>query len=161
MEIKAKSTSWKCIPFEEGVPIPVDVEGTTEDLEKVKLGFIPAQMEDKWFIYFQSPYLYLHRSWTGRPVYRIEIEGDEARFWVKESLISRDLAEGEDLQYQGLLARFLVSNILLQRGVDFPMPPDVVEKRKGVYQHHIAGTGYREARTGSSKKRWWQFWRKL
>ena len=86
---------------------------------------------------------------------------DESRFWVKESLLSEDLVENEDLQYQGLLAGFLVSNILLQRGVDFPMPPDMVEKHKGVFQHHISGTGYKQMGGGSPKRRWWQFWRKL
>lgn len=31
-------------------------------------------MEDKWFIYYEEPHLFLHRSWTGQPVYKLTLK---------------------------------------------------------------------------------------
>ena len=36
-----------------------------EEYSKLILGLKPQAMEDKWFVYFDEGYLYLHRSWTG------------------------------------------------------------------------------------------------
>lgn len=144
MNMKAEATSWECTPFENGVPITVEVEGTAEDFANIEMGFIPQRMEDKWFIYYEAPYLYLHRSWTGRPVYRLETEKADEKFSITEALFSSELAKKDELEYAGKLAKFLVSNILLGREVDFPVPSGVKEPAPGVYQHHVAGSGYRE-----------------
>lgn len=39
------------------------------EMEKLKLGNIPQEMEDKWFWYFENGKLYAHRSWTGFCIY--------------------------------------------------------------------------------------------
>ena len=52
-----------------------------DGLEKLLNGFQPREMEDKWFIYADGPddsghaILHMHRSWTGRKVFEIAIEG--------------------------------------------------------------------------------------
>lgn len=45
---------------------------TERELRKIKLGFEPKRMEQKWFIYFEEGKLYLHRSWTGTCIFIIE-----------------------------------------------------------------------------------------
>jgi hypothetical protein len=45
-------------------------------------------MEDKWFIYYDEPHLFLHRSWSGQPVYRLAITQGDKGFEVAESLWS-------------------------------------------------------------------------
>jgi hypothetical protein len=81
-------------------------------------------MEDKWFIYYEAPHLFLHRSWTGKPVYRVmlQISVDGAR--VVEALWSKDLAESSDLDldYQVQLIDFLISNLLLRQRKPLPCP---------------------------------------
>ena len=48
---------------------------TDLDAEKMMNGFIPKEMEDKWFIYFENGWLYFHRSWTGHCIYMVKIDG--------------------------------------------------------------------------------------
>jgi len=68
---RATSTSWQRIPFKDGVVLPYAAEFDSVEFSRVRDGLIPWAMEDKWFVYFEEPHLFLHRSWTGQPVYRL------------------------------------------------------------------------------------------
>lgn len=45
-----------------------------EEFEKIAAGVIPKQMEDKWFIFYEEPWLYFHRSWTGFCIFEVRFE---------------------------------------------------------------------------------------
>jgi len=155
--MNAEVTSWKRKPFTEGVSIPFHLEIQKGQIDHINKGLIPQEMEDKWFIYYEEPYLFLRRSWTGQPVYRLKFVESDTGYYVSEALFSSDLAEKEkdDLEYQGKLAYFLVCNFLLGQKVPVPKPSGIEEPFPGVFQHHISGTGYPEETT-KSKKKWWQ-----
>jgi hypothetical protein len=123
------------------------------------LGLIPKEMEDKWVIYYDRPYLFFHRSWTGQPVYRIELGIASGNVEVIEALWSKDLADAgnADMKYQAQVLDFLVSNLLLGEHKPFPRPAGLKELLPGLYQHHVAGTGYAEVSTPPSKS-WWKWW---
>lgn len=137
------STPWKREPFKEGVPIPYRMAFDNKQFSCLKEGLIPKQMEDKWFIYYDEPHLFLHRSWTGQPVYRVALKeaGNGAK--VTEALLSKDLANtSADADYQAQLIDFLVSNLLLRQHKPFPVPSGLAESKRGIFQRHISGTGY-------------------
>src|SRR5579883_2843476 len=72
---KATRDSWKRIPMpEKKVRLEVDQTFSQEEYERLQLGRIPQQMEDKWFIYFEDNWLFFHRSWTGYCVYQVRLE---------------------------------------------------------------------------------------
>ncbi len=101
-------------------------------------------MEDKWFIYYEEPHLFLHRSWTGQPVYRLALRKTPDGAEIDEALWSKVLAEAPDPDpgYQVQLIDFLLSNLLLGESKPFPLPQAILEPVPGVIQHHIAGTGF-------------------
>ncbi|MBO4367731.1 MAG: macro domain-containing protein [Clostridia bacterium] len=45
-------------------------------MEALRRGNIPQEMEDKWFWYTEGDTLYAHRSWTGFCIYRIDFRPD-------------------------------------------------------------------------------------
>lgn len=47
-------------------------------------------MEDKWFAFYEEPWLYLHRSWTGFGIYQVRFELTDGGHRVAEILVSRD-----------------------------------------------------------------------
>ena len=155
--MKAVASDWKREPFLDGEKIPLDLDVKEEEFASVENGVVPKEMEDKWFIYYEEPFLFLHRSWTGQPVYKVEFEKTGETYQVKEALLSSELLEGADFNYQGKLLRFILGNIVLNRNYDFPMPKGLKEKMPGVYQHHMSGTGYRES-SDNQKRPWWKFW---
>lgn len=44
------------------------------EFERIKAGAVPKEMEDKWFVFYEEPWLYLHRSWTGYCIYQVRFE---------------------------------------------------------------------------------------
>jgi len=154
------NTSWKREPFKECVPIPYHAVFDVEQFTRLKEGLIPRAMEDKWFIFYEEPQLFFHRSWTGQPVYRITLTtlGDggatvSAALWSKEIAV----ASKDGPEYQVRLLDFLVANLLLGQSIPFPLPSGLNEEMPGVFQHHISGTGFAELGP-TSKKPWWRFW---
>ena len=155
----ASADSWKSEPFREGVPLPYQAVFSTEEFARLKTGLVPQSMEDKWFVYYEEPHLFIHRSWTGQPVYRLTLNSTPEEAQVAETLLSKDLATmaDADLDYQFQLVDFLVSNLLLGQQKPFPLPRDLKEPAQGVFQHIFSGSGYREA-PAQAKKPWWRIW---
>lgn len=40
-----------------------------QEMESLKMGHYPEEMEDHWFAYFEDNKLYIHRSWSGLCIY--------------------------------------------------------------------------------------------
>ena len=65
---------WETIAMPETkVEFVMDYELSMSDIEILRQGFLPKEMEDKWFVYCQADTLYFHRSWTGFCIYIVEI----------------------------------------------------------------------------------------
>jgi hypothetical protein len=152
----ANVESWKTAPFGEVQEIPYRSRFAAPEYEKLKLGLIPREMEDKWFIYYDEPFLAFHRSWTGQPVYRVKLREIDDGSVVEEAQCSTDVVAKSDAQYQAMLLDFIVSNLLLGQRKPFPVPAKMPEKLPGAYQHAVVGRGYPQ--TVVATKPWWKFW---
>ena len=42
------------------------------EIDAMKQGHIPQEMEDRWFAYFEDGKLYIHRSWPGDCIYIVK-----------------------------------------------------------------------------------------
>ncbi len=142
--LAASSTTLKHEPFTAGVAIPYKAVFSEEQFARLKIGLVPKQMEDKWFIYYEEPHLFFHRSWTGQPVYRLALRKTADGAEIDEALWSKVLADtpGPDPGYQVQLIDFLLSNLLLGEIKPFPLPQTISQPEPGVFQHHIAGTRF-------------------
>jgi hypothetical protein len=149
--------TWKRIPFRSGIPIPFQATFSLEEVGKLREGLVPDVMEDKWLVYFEDPHLFLHRSWTGQPVYRVTLAASGQGASVEEALCVAEAVEETGPEYQGKLLDFLISNLLLGKVKPFPIPPGAWEARPGLLQHGVAGTGFPQA--GTMRRRWWRLWR--
>ena len=118
---QATASDWKCEPFTDGVAIPYARRFTPSEFEAIREGFIPGEMQDKWFIHFAEPYLFLHRSWSGKPAYRVEfgILPDGAK--VREALWNTALNVDRDPAYLADLLDSVIENFLLH---PFQPPPE-------------------------------------
>ena len=87
----AARTSWKTLPCpveREALSLPLlfsDEEG-----ERLRFGHIPADMDEKWFIFFEDGWLYFHRSWTSDCIFGVKLDGSPAGVRVVEAWASRD-----------------------------------------------------------------------
>ena len=147
MTEKAQRNSWKTQSMpEKTARLPYSRVFSLEEYERISLGLIPQVMEDKWFIFMEENWLYLHRSWTGTCVYIVRLQQKEDKY-LSDALVNRDRKQYRetDINYDAAILNFLVENLLLGKSVPFPVPGNLPEDTpKGLYQHHISGSGYPE-----------------
>lgn len=125
---------------------------TEAEAEQLRLGLVPEQMEDKWFVYFEDGWLRFHRSWTGAFIYALRLDDSPAGVRVTESWVNRDPSQytGTDTEYDRRLVQFIIDAFLLKNpGVTFPRPASRAAAPGGV-QHAYVGRGYPEKPPGSS-----------
>ena len=109
--------------------------------ERVTRGIVPGQMEDKWFVFYEAPWLWFHRSWTGVAIYGVQLRTEEGGSVVEQAWANRapeQYRETDDAHDAAILA-FLVERILLGRDVPFPVRPTVDPAKAVVLMHHVVG----------------------
>ena len=158
MAIQARKSDWKTDELPRDFATLDWSESFSEgEFAQLCVGLIPEQMEDKWFIYFEEPNLYFHRSWSGSCIYIVKIEQRHNGYAISEVRANRDPE-----QYTGsaetdvAILQFLIRNLLLGEDVPFPLPPDSTSSPSGLYQHHVGGIEH--PNTGERKRKWWRFW---
>jgi hypothetical protein len=157
--------SWKNRSFKEGKPISYKAIWSDEQFARIGMGFRALEMEDKWFIFYEAPHIFFHRSWTGQPVYKLTVLHGSNGYEVTEALSSISFTTDveSDSVYQARLLDFLISNLLLGESKPFPLPPGVENQtHSGALQHAVSGTGYSEQpynkQPDHPRKPWWRFW---
>jgi hypothetical protein len=158
----ATRESWKVLdPPEMRVALEFSESYTHSDFGQIKRGVIPEEMEDKWFIFFEEPWLYFHRSWTGEGIYGVKFQRSNDGASVVASWVGQ--SDGQYMKsrrdYHRAMLKFLIDALLLGKAASFPIPNDLPQKvPKGLYQHHVAGRGYPEVVFPASQApslTWW------
>jgi hypothetical protein len=145
---RASRTSWKTLPPpSQREALEFTATFNDAETEMLVLGLVPQDMEDKWFIYFEGPWLLFHRSWTGACIYGLHLERSPGGSRVVDSWVSRAPAQykGNDVEYDRKLLRFLIDALLLRQPAVFPLPAGVESTPAGVYQHTVVGRAYPES----------------
>jgi O-acetyl-ADP-ribose deacetylase (regulator of RNase III) len=90
-KVRATRSSWKTQPLpEEWLKLPFDLELNKKEFGQIKYGFIPREMDDQWFIFFEENKLYFYRSWTGYCIYEVEFEQTRKGARVKEVWVNNN-----------------------------------------------------------------------
>ena len=126
----ATRESWKTEPLPAvRAPLPFDASYTSDEFERLRRGLIPQQMEDKWFIFFEEPWLYFHRSWTGHAVFGLRIERRDIAYKVVEAWVNLDPQQyhSESVQHDLATLRMLI-HFRLHSGGTSPPPKELMDE---------------------------------
>src|SRR5689334_10666357 len=96
---------------------------TREEYDVIARGLVPADMDDRWFIFLENDKLYFHRSWTGTCIYQITLDRtDRDSIVVTDALVNRDPDEYKiaDDEFDVALLTFLIDGLLLGRRAHLP-----------------------------------------
>ena len=112
---------------------------SSEEFQRISMGCVPREMEDRWFIYLEDGWLYLHRSWTGFCIYQVRLEAIGDSYRIAEAWVNRDREQFSSRGdgYELALLSYLLDHALLGREIPFPA----------------------EALRGESRRKWWQLWK--
>jgi hypothetical protein len=87
----ATRDSWKIQPMPAAkIRLHVDRMFTEEEYHCLQKGFLPEEMEDKWFAYFENEWLFIHRSWTGFCIYQVHLVPSGSEYSMDEIWVNGD-----------------------------------------------------------------------
>jgi hypothetical protein len=121
--MRVTCSSWKTEPFPaDRARLKLERSFNAVEREALQLGSIPEEMEDKWFIYEESGWLYFHRSWTGFCIYRVRLQPTPSGMEFAEAWVNRDKEQYTcaDDAYDAQLLSWLIDVLLLKRPAPWP-----------------------------------------
>lgn len=119
----AVETDWDTLPLPARfAKVVLNRSFSAAEAGRIRIGLIPRQMEDKWFIYWQNHTLFMHRSWTGYCIYEIDFVATPDGITATEARVNRDSSQYECTsdEHDARLALYLIDALLLQKSVPFP-----------------------------------------
>lgn len=111
------------------------------EFERIKRGLRPEAMEDKWFIYYEEPWLYLLRSWTGACIYGVRFVSRGNGASAVEAWASRDSQHYTETRddYDCEMLAVLIDALMLGKPAAFPTGGRSSKPPGPLYLHHIFG----------------------
>jgi hypothetical protein len=87
------------------------------DYARIVRGWLPHEMEDKWFIYYEDEWLFFHRSWTGLCMFQAHLAESNSGYVIDEAWVTRDKEnyKGDDVTQDAQLLGTLINSYLLNR----------------------------------------------
>jgi ADP-ribosyl-[dinitrogen reductase] hydrolase len=139
----AKASDWKTEKMPDKVGnLDFRRAYSQKEFDRIKLGLIPKEMEDKWFIYYENHTLNIYRSWTGYHIYQISIQSQEDNTYkVIQTLVNRnkDQYNQQNDEYDVSLIEYLIDRLLLGKNVTFPTPGELTGEAKAIFKHSMVG----------------------
>ena len=124
------------------VDLALDGTIASADFERIRAGYVPSGPQDKWFIYYDAPWLAFHRSQTGTCVFQLRVEPDDDHFRAPILRVNRDVSQyrNQNDEYDVELMAYLIDRFLLGRNnVPLPLPRGVHQRHRAAHERHVVG----------------------
>ncbi len=110
--------------------IPLSRTVSAQEMQRIRRGLVPEQMEDKWFIYWKDDALYFHRSWTGFCIYIVRFAAEGGGWNMVEVDANRDAEQYKEVndERDAEMVSYLVDALLLHQDTVFPSSELSAEK---------------------------------
>ena len=90
----AKRDDWKTVEMPLArTTIAIKRQYSEQEFGRLSAGKIPQAQEDKWFVFYEKPVLFLHRSWTGFCVFEVGFQPDGKFFSITSATVNRDQSQ--------------------------------------------------------------------
>lgn len=74
---------WSISPMpEKNTQFKIKRKLSKADLERLKRGHYPEEMEDRWFYYYEDGNVYFHRSWSGNCIVIVNLNKRFGKYLV-------------------------------------------------------------------------------
>ena len=126
---KANQTDWKTEPLpSKKATISVERTFSRSEMDRIRRGLVPEQMEDKWFIYWKDNALFFHRSWTGYCIYVVHFATEYGLWKMTQAEVNRNPEQYKKMsdERDAKMISYLVDVLLLHQDAKFPamnLPP--------------------------------------
>ncbi len=106
-ERKARKADWKTEPMPSANKvINLDLRYSAAAMSTIRRGFLPRDMDDRWFAYMEGDSLFLHRSWSGHCIFVVRFSAEDEGLRGIEATVNQDPAQyrsdGDDADRQAI-----------------------------------------------------------
>lgn len=122
-----KKSDWKTLEMpQENEEFILECSLSNEDIELIKEGFLPKEMEDKWFMYYEDDKLFIHRSWTGYCIYIV----DMSEMNKLKVIVNRDPEQHKetDVERDKIMVNIQLNSLLNKRGQNAELMKDYIKR---------------------------------
>ena len=93
-DVTARRGDWEAHPLTipESIPPPARI-WVSEEMDHIREGYIPAIMDEKWFIFMEGDRLFAHRSWTGLGVYEATFAPVDGGYVIESAIVTGNRSE--------------------------------------------------------------------
>lgn len=105
-----------------------------QEFQRIMMGYIPEQMEEKWFAYFENGWLHFHRSWTGFEIYKAEIVAFDGSYVINSFWVERNSEKYGNTNDESDIDTlcFLIAILLLQTDISKLKTKQVLKEEIGI-----------------------------
>ena len=122
----------EALQLPETIPNPTRV-WTDAEIDALRCGYRPTDMDDKWFAFMEADRLYLHRSQTGLGVYEAQFSPLSGGHMITDAVVTGDGEQyrrgpddAETDRLERLISRVLLGESMLGREFEMhPVTPNV------------------------------------
>lgn len=142
--VVATRSAWKNEPLPEPrAALPYERTFAAGEYERVKRGLVPEKVDDKWFVFFEAPWVFFHRRFTGFCIYAVELREEGEGAVVASALANRAPEEYRetDPAHDARILAFLVDRLLLGLPATFPIREGFPAAKASLLVHHVVGHG--------------------
>jgi hypothetical protein len=73
--------------------LPLELTLPAEYYQALVRGKIPKDMEDRWFVFAEGDWVYIHRSWSGNCTFQLRFEPGPGGYVLAEGWVNLDPAQ--------------------------------------------------------------------
>lgn len=105
-----------------------------KEFQRIIVGYIPVQMEEKWFAYFENGWLHFHRSWTGFEIYKAEIVAFDGSYVINSFWVERNSEKYGNTNDESDIETFcfLIARLHLQTDISKLKTKEVLREEIGI-----------------------------
>lgn len=88
------------------------------DFARLTFGVVPNSMDEKWFVYYERPWLHVHRSSSGACIYQLRFEPTETGNRIAEAIVNADPSQYRVVDPEGEAGRlfYLLDSVVRRNG---------------------------------------------
>lgn len=104
------------------IEMPLNRKFSDAEMARIFNGYIPSQMEDKWYIHWEDNQLSFYRSWTGFCIYIVRFVADGECYRMISAKINRNQKQYSETndQLDEMIISYLIDVLLLNLDSSFP-----------------------------------------
>ena len=127
----AEQKDWRTEPLpSQRTTITIERAFSDEEMQQIRRGLVPEQMEDKWFIYWKDDSLFFHRSWTGFCIYVVHFVNEHDSWQMIKAEVNRNPEQYTEKldEKDAEMISYLIDVLLLHKNTTFPTNETSPEK---------------------------------